>query len=57
MLVLDILDNWIPASVVVDLVAISRGVNNVQPQANAILLNNMRNGLDLSRGADWFIRS
>ena len=57
MLILDILDNWIPASIVIDLVAISRGINNVQPQTNSILLNNMRDGLNLSSGADWLIGS
>ena len=54
-LVLNILDNGIPASLVVDQVTIARGVNNVQSQAHAILLNDMRNGLDLSGGADGLI--
>ena len=30
-LVLDVLDNWIPASVVVDLITIAGGIHNVQP--------------------------
>jgi hypothetical protein len=40
-LVLDVLDDWVPASVVVDLISIARGVNNIQAQSNAILLNDM----------------
>ena len=40
-LILDILDNWIPASVVVDLIAVPWGVDNVQPQTNAILLDDV----------------
>ncbi len=41
MLVLDVLDNWIPASVIVDLIAIPWGVDNVQPQTNTILFDNV----------------
>ena len=40
-LVLDVLDNWIPASVVVDLVTVTWGVHNVQPQTNPIFLNDV----------------
>ena len=40
-LVLNVLDNWIPASVVVDLVAIARGIHNVQPQTDTVLLDNV----------------
>jgi hypothetical protein len=56
MLILDILDDWIPASVVIDLVTIARGINNVKPQTDSILFNNVRNGLNLGSGADWLIR-
>jgi len=40
-LILDVLDNWIPASVVVDLITITRGIDNVQPQTNTILLDDV----------------
>jgi hypothetical protein len=39
-LVLDVLHNGVPASVVVNLVAVSRGVDNVKTQSHAVLLNN-----------------
>lgn len=45
-LVLDILDDWIPAPVVVDLIAITWGIDNVQPQTNSIFLNDVRDSLD-----------
>lgn len=57
MLVLDIFDNWIPASVVVDLIAISRGINNVQAQTDSVLLDNVRDGLDFSCRTHWLIGS
>ena len=40
-LVLNVLDNWIPASIVVDLITISGGINNVQPQTNAIFFDDV----------------
>jgi hypothetical protein len=40
-LVLDVLDDWIPASVVVDLITITWGINNVQPQTNSIFLDDV----------------
>lgn len=40
-LVLDVLDNWIPASVVVNLVAIAGGIHNVQPQTDTVLLDDV----------------
>jgi len=46
MLVLDIFDNWIPASIVVDLITIPRGINNVQPQTDSIFLNDVRDRLN-----------
>lgn len=54
-LVLDVLDDWVPASVVVYLVAVTRGIDNVQAESHAILLDNVRHGLDLGRRADWLI--
>jgi len=47
-LVLDVLDNRVPASVVVDLITIPWGINNVQPQTDAIFLNDLRNSLNFS---------
>jgi len=51
-LVLDVLDNGIPAALVVDQVTVARGVDNVETQPDAILLNDVRHGLDLGSAAD-----
>lgn len=56
-LVLDILYDWVPASLVIDLVTVSRGINNIQSQADTVLLDDVRNGLDLSRRAHWLVGS
>ena len=40
-LILDVLDDWIPTSVVVDLIAVTWGIDNVQPQTNAIFLDDV----------------
>jgi hypothetical protein len=55
-LVLDVLDNGIPAAVVVDQIAVAGSVNNVQAQPHAILLNNVGDSLDfagLPDGLGW----
>lgn len=54
-LILDVLDDGIPAAVVVDKVAVARGIDNVESQSNAVLLDNVRDGLDLGGGADGLI--
>lgn len=56
MLVLDILDNGVPAAVVVDQVAITGGIDNVEPQSNAVLLNDVGNALNLGGRANSLIR-
>ena len=45
-LILNVLDNWVPASIVVDLVAVTWGINNVQAQTNSVFLDDMGDGLD-----------
>lgn len=50
-LVLDVLHNWVPTSVVVDLVSITWGIDNVQAKTDAVLLNDVRDSLDLGGGA------
>ncbi len=55
MLVLDVLDNGVPAALVVDQVAITRRVDNVEAQAHAVLLNDVRNRVDGRSGADLFV--
>lgn len=55
MLILDILDDGIPAPVVVYEVTVSGRVDNVQSQPNTILFDNMRGGLDLSGRADRLV--
>ena len=54
MLVLDVLHNWVPASVVVDLVSVTWGINNVQAKTNAVLLNDVRDSLDLGGRAGFW---
>lgn len=45
-LILDILDDRVPATIVVDEVSVARGVDNVESQANSVLLNDVGNSLD-----------
>ena len=47
-LVLDVLDDRLPAAVVVDEVAEAWRVDNVQTQSDAILLDDVGDGLDFS---------
>lgn len=47
-LVLDVFDDGVPASVVVDQVAVSGSVDNVQAQTDTVLLDNVSDGVDLS---------
>jgi hypothetical protein len=54
-LVLDILDDRVPAAIVVDQVAIARGVNNVELEADTILLNDMRNGVNLGSRSNGLV--
>ena len=53
-LVLDVLDNGIPAALVVDQVAVSGCVDDVEAQTNAVLLNDVRDGVD-GGGAAWLL--
>jgi hypothetical protein len=54
-LIFDVLDDRIPAAVVVDQVAIAGSVDNVEPQTDAVLLNDVGSGLDLGGGPDGLI--
>lgn len=54
-LVLDVLDNWVPASVVVDLVTVTWGINNVQAQTNSVFLDDVGDGLDFGSRSYWLI--
>lgn len=54
-LILDVLDDGVPATVVVDQVAVAGGVDDVEPQTDAVLLNDVRNALDLGCGADGLV--
>jgi hypothetical protein len=40
-LILDILDDRIPAAIVVHEIAVARGIDNVQAQTDAVLLNDV----------------
>jgi len=55
-LILNVLDNGIPATVVVHEVAIARCVNNVKAQTDAILFDDVRHGLNLGSLTDGFLR-
>lgn len=46
-LVLDVLDNGVPAAVVVDKITVAGSVDNVQAETHAVLLNYMSDSLDL----------
>ena len=52
MLVLDVLDNGVPAAVVVDKVTVAGCVNNVQAEAHTVLLDNVSDSLDLGGLSD-----
>jgi hypothetical protein len=54
-LVLDVLDNWVPASIVVHLVSVAGSINDVESQLHSILLNDVRYGLDFGSGPYWLI--
>lgn len=54
-LVLDVLDDRIPAPVVVDQVAVARRVDDIEPQAHAVLLDDVRDGLDLGGAANGLV--
>lgn len=54
-LVLDVLDDRVPAPVVVDQVAVAGRVDDVEAQAHAVLLDQVRDGLDLGGAADGLV--
>lgn len=56
-LILDVLDNGIPAAVVVHEIAVTGSVNNVEAESHAILLDNMGDRVNLGGAADLFGRS
>lgn len=55
MLILNVLDDWIPASIIVDLISITWGINNIESQLYAILLDDVGNGLDFGGRSYWLI--
>lgn len=54
-LVLDVLDDGVPAPVVVHQVAVPWRVDDVEPQPHAVLLDDVRDRVDLGRAADRLI--
>jgi hypothetical protein len=54
-LVLDVLDDGVPAALVVDEVAVAGGVDNIETQAHSILLDDVRDGLDFGGAADGLV--
>ena len=55
-LVLDVLDDRVPAAVVVHEVAVAGGVDDVEPQTHAILLDDVGDGVDLGGLAAGLVR-
>lgn len=56
MLILDVLDDRVPAIVVVHLVAVARGVDDVQSKPHTVFHNHVRNRVDLGGLANHLIR-
>ena len=56
MLVLDILDDRVPAPIIVDQIAIARGIDNVQAKSDTVLLDDMGNRVNLSSRSNDFFR-
>lgn len=54
-LILDVLDDGVPTAVVVDKVAVPGSIDNVESESDTVLLNVVRNGLDLSGLADRLV--
>lgn len=54
-LILDVLDDGVPTAVVVDKVAVTGSIDNVESESDTVLLNVVRNGLDLSGLADRLV--
>ena len=54
-LVLDVLDDGVPAAVIVDQVAVAGGVDDVQAETYAVLLNDVGDGVDLGSAADGLV--
>lgn len=54
-LVLDVLHDRVPAPVVVDEVAIPGSIDDVQPQAHTVLLDDVRYRVNLGRRSDDFL--
>jgi hypothetical protein len=51
-LVLDVLDDRVPAAVVVDQVTVTRSIDDVEAKTDAILLDDVGNRVDLGGGSD-----
>ena len=54
MLILDVLDNRIPAAIVVNEISITGCVNDVEAQTHAVFFDDMRDGVDLGGAANRF---
>lgn len=54
-LVLDVLDNGVPAALVVDQIAVTGGVDDVETQTHAVLLDDVRDGVDVGGAANLLV--
>lgn len=55
MLILDVLDDGVPAAVVVNQITIARRVNDVQSKTHTVLLDDVGNRVNLGGGADRLV--
>lgn len=54
-LVFDVFDNGIPAAVVVDEITIAGSVDNVEPETDAVLLDDVRDGVNFGGVANRLV--
>jgi len=55
-LILDVLDNCVPAIFIIDQISESRSVDDVETQTDAVFSDNMGHGVNLGRRSDVFVR-
>jgi len=54
-LIFDVFDDRIPAAVVVDEITVAGRIDNVEPETNAVLLNDVRDGVNFGSVADRLV--
>jgi len=54
-LVLDVLHDGVPATLIVDQVTVARGVDDIETETHSVLLDDVRDGLNFGGAADGFL--